>query len=155
MNQTLSLPPIEDILLHRDTMLLLDRLLAFNTDAVSAVYTPRGDAWYADAYGNMPAWIGIELMAQSVAAHVGLRKRNIGASPKHGVLLGTQCFVATRPVFSGGQALRVDARRLYGDASGLAAYACTLSVDDEEVASATLKVFEPDDFATLLETSRS
>ncbi len=153
MNATTSLPAIEEILPHRGTMLLLDRLLTFDAEGVCAEYTPRNDAWYANSDGDMPAWIGIEMMAQAIAAEVGLRKLGAGALPKPGVVLGTRRYAARRPVFAGGEALRVHAALLYRDAGGLAAYACRIVLGTEEVASATLTVFEPDDFPTFLQAS--
>lgn len=155
MSATPSLPAIEEILPHRGTMQLLDRLLTFDAEGVCAEYTPRSDAWYANSDGDMPAWIGIELMAQAIAAEVGLRKLGTGVQPKPGLVLGTRRYAARRPVFAGGEALRVSATLLYRDAGGLAAYACRIVLDTEEVASATLTVFEPDDFPTFLQASLS
>ena len=136
-------------------MLLLDRALSFDANGTSAEYTPRHDAWYADAAGNMPAWIGIELMAQTIAAHVGLLKRFEGEPPKQGALLGTRSYQATRPTFDADLALCIHARMIYRDANGLGSYECTISLGELDVASAMLKVFEPDDFQTFLQTNIS
>ena len=89
-------PPIEDVLPHRGTMLLLDRVEAYAPTHVRCSYTPRADAWYADADGAMPAWYGIELMAQTVAAHVGLTARQAGRPPRLGALLGSRAFRTQR-----------------------------------------------------------
>jgi predicted hotdog family 3-hydroxylacyl-ACP dehydratase len=152
-SDTAALPVIEEVLPHRGTMLLLDRLLTCDAEGLSAEYTPRSDAWYANADGDMPAWIGIELMAQAIAAEVGLRQRSAGLATKPGVLLGSRHYAASRPVFASGEALRVHATLLYRDAGGLAAYTCRIVIGDEEVASATLTVFEPEDFPTFLQAS--
>jgi predicted hotdog family 3-hydroxylacyl-ACP dehydratase len=151
----MTFPAIEEILPHRGTMLLIDRVLAFRGESVSVEYVPRADAWYADAAGNMPAWIGIELMAQAVAAHVGLRKQREGAPPKQGALLGARRYSATQPAFPAGEALRIDTSVAFRDDTGLAAYDCTISAGDKEVARATLKVFEPEDFAAFLQAGHS
>jgi predicted hotdog family 3-hydroxylacyl-ACP dehydratase len=71
-NANNALPPIEQLIPHRGTMLLLDAVSACSDESLTALAKVRGDAWYADADGAMPAWIGIELMAQAIAAHVGL-----------------------------------------------------------------------------------
>ena len=68
-------PPIEEVLPHRGTMLLLDAVEDYAPTHACCSYTPRADAWYADADRALPAWFGIELMAQTVAAHVGLTAR--------------------------------------------------------------------------------
>ncbi|CAH2907314.1 MAG: 3-hydroxydecanoyl-[ACP] dehydratase (EC [uncultured Paraburkholderia sp.] len=73
MNPTRSIEellqqPIEAIIPHRGTMLLIDAVSAFSEETLSARATVHAGAWYADAQGAMPAWIGIELMAQAIAA---------------------------------------------------------------------------------------
>lgn len=148
-----SLPSIEEIVSHRGTMLLLDRVVAFDAECATAEYVPRSDAWYADNNGDMPAWIGIELMAQAIAAHVGLLKHSEGSPAKQGALLGTRRYQSAEPAFAAGKVLRIDARLIFRDASGLGAYDCRIARAGEELASATLKVFEPDDFQTLLQVS--
>lgn len=151
----MTILPIEDILPHRGTMLLIDRVLDFRLDGVRAEYAPRGDAWYADAAGNMPAWIGIELMAQAIAAHVGLLKQHEGAPPKQGALLGARRYTAAQPAFAAGEALQIDARVIFRDETGLAAYECRIAEGGREVATATLKVFEPDDFQAFLQAGQT
>ena len=149
----MTLPAIEELLPHRGTMLLLDRVLAFSTRELTAEYTPRTDAWYADARGNMPAWIGIELMAQAIAAHVGLLNRNEGKPVAPGVLLGTRRFESAQSAFSAGRVLRIHTAISFRDESGLAAYDCGIEAEGSGVASATLKVFEPDDFEAFLRSA--
>jgi predicted hotdog family 3-hydroxylacyl-ACP dehydratase len=149
----MTLPPIEALLPHRGTMLLLDRVLAFSAQDIAAECTPRRDAWYADARGNMPAWIGIELMAQAIAAHVGLVKRSEGKPVSPGVLLGTRRFEPAHSAFPAGQPLRVHAAISFRDESGLAAYDCRIEAAGEKLIEATLKVFEPADFQAFLRTA--
>ncbi len=147
--------PIEELLPHRGTMLLLDRVLEFSAERICAQCTPRRDAWYADSHGNMPAWIGIELMAQAIAAHVGLLKRSEGKPVTPGILLGTRRFEAQRPAFAAGAILRISAAVSFRDESGLAAYDCKIEADNTALARASLKVLEPEDFQSLLRTAAS
>jgi predicted hotdog family 3-hydroxylacyl-ACP dehydratase len=155
VKDALTFPPIEELLPHRGTMLLLDRITNFDTETIYSEYTPRAHAWYCDERGHMPAWIGIELMAQTIAAQVGLVKRSQAAPPKQGVLLGTRSYAATQPFFMVGQTLCIQSTLIFLDDSGLGAYECSICVNDLEVASATLKVFEPDNFETFLQTPLS
>ena len=48
-----SFPPIEELLPHRGTMLLLDAVLAGADESLIAQARVQGDAWYADATGAM------------------------------------------------------------------------------------------------------
>jgi predicted hotdog family 3-hydroxylacyl-ACP dehydratase len=147
----LKLPPIEQILAHRGSMLLLDHLVSFNPESAAAEYTPREDAWYADEAGNMPGWIGLELMAQTVAAHVGLLKFEQNQPQKQGALLGTRRYVAHRPWFAAGTALNIEVTLVYRDSSGIGAYDCRIFTVENTLATATLTVYEPDDFQQFLQ----
>ena len=155
MSKSASLPPIEDLIPHRGAMLLLDRVVYFDTENACTEYNPKPDAWYADRDGNMPAWIGIELMAQTVATHAGLLKCAVNAPPKQGVLLGTRRYSAAHPIFLAGKTLSIHSRVILSDPGGLGAYECVIKADGESLATATLKVFEPDDFQSFLQTDPS
>ena len=146
-----GLPPIEDLIPHRGTMLLLDRVLEFFEEEAVAEYTPQPAAWYADDNGNMPAWIGIELMAQTIAAHVALLKRQKGLSPKMGALLGTRSYQSSASTFAAGTVLRIRVQLVLRDDGGLGAYECSIGADATQLATAILKVYEPDDFATFVQ----
>lgn len=143
------LPAVEDILPHRGDMLLLDRLLWSNATQLAAEYRPPSEAWHTQPEG-MPSWIGLELMAQAIAAHVGLQKHAQGLPPKPGVLLGTRRYQATQGHFKPGQLLQVLVERQYLDDSGLGAYEARIESEGHTVAHATVKVFEPADFSAFL-----
>lgn len=148
------LHPIEMLLPHRGTMLLLDAVTAWDAESATSSASVRADGWYTADNGSMPSWIGIELMAQTIATHVGLSARSKGLPPKQGILLGTRAYKATMSHFPAGAILRVNASLIFRDASGLGAYTCGISLDDNPVASAIIKVYEPEDFnAFLMQTS--
>jgi predicted hotdog family 3-hydroxylacyl-ACP dehydratase len=149
MNTT-TLPPIDEILRHRGTMLLLDRIIESTINSAIAEYIPRPDAWYADSEGEMPGWVGIEMMAQTVAAHVGMMKRKTGLPPKQGVLLGTRRYTSSVSRFIANKPLRIYVNMVYSDDSGLGAYECHIRSEDDELASAMLKLYEPGDFDSFL-----
>ncbi len=150
-----QLPPIEEVLQHRGSMLFIDRLVEFNNESSIAEYSPRSEAWYVNEQGDMPAWMGIELMAQAVAAHVGMFKRTENKPQKNGVLVGTRRYNSIVPSFFAGTPLQITVLMTYQDISGLAAYDCSINCDGNILATATLKVFEPVDFQTFLQESTS
>jgi predicted hotdog family 3-hydroxylacyl-ACP dehydratase len=145
-----ALPPIEVLLLHRGCMLLIDRMIAFDGHFAAAEFTPRAGAWYVDDRGAVPVWVGIEFMAQGVAAHVALAKRERGLPPKLGMLLGTKRYRAHRASFATEETLRIEVRELFLDESGLGAYECGIVAAGACAAEATLKVYEPADPGQLL-----
>ena len=151
MEKTDALPAIEELIPHRGTMLLIDGMLSFQPGQSVSHYTPRAGAWYADAQGDMPAWMGIELMAQAVGAHVSLTKQREGLPRKPGVLLGTRRYESAVPAFQGAQLLTIKVSPLVSDATGLGAYDCSIAdAANTQLARAHLKVYEPADFESFL-----
>src|SRR2546428_3724860 len=82
-------PRIEQLVPHRGAMLWLDRLTGGDVNAVEAEARVPSAGWYLDERGYMPAWIGIELMAQAVAATAGLAGRFPGKPPKPAFFSGS------------------------------------------------------------------
>ncbi|MFM0098262.1 hotdog family protein [Paraburkholderia nemoris] len=153
--QDLILQPIETIIPHRGTMLLIDAVNTFSEEALSARAIVHADAWYADADGAMPAWIGIELMAQTIAAHVALLAMRGGGQTRPGVLLGSRSYRALQPSFAGGAQLLIHATELLRSEEGHGAYECTIHHGDVCCAEAVIKVFQPRDFQSFIEGSFS
>jgi predicted hotdog family 3-hydroxylacyl-ACP dehydratase len=140
--QHVEYPPIEALLPHRAGMLLIDRLLECGEGSVRASAEVREGAWYLEAH-QMPAWIALELMAQTVAACVGYGRREQGLPPVQGYLLGTRRFRSVRPGFPVGCTLEIVADRQYQEPSGIGAFECRVELGGERVADATLTVFDP------------
>jgi predicted hotdog family 3-hydroxylacyl-ACP dehydratase len=147
--------PIEAIIPHRGTMLLIDAVDSFSDTALRARASVDPHAWYAGADGAMPAWIGIELMAQAIAAHVALLAMRGGACARPGVLLGSRSYHALRPAFAVGAPLLVDVSELLRGEAGHGAYECTIHQDGVCCAQAVIKVYQPPDFQSLIEGSVS
>ena len=61
-------PPIEQLLPHRPPMILIDRLVWTNGVATVCEVTIGPHSMFIQAVG-VPAFVGIEYMAQTVAAH--------------------------------------------------------------------------------------
>ncbi|CAB3674916.1 hypothetical protein LMG22037_02146 [Paraburkholderia phenoliruptrix] len=147
--------PIEVIIPHRGTMLLIDAVSAFGEETLSARATVHADAWYADPQGAMPAWIGIELMAQAIAAHVALVAMRGGGRARPGVLLGSRSFKALQPSFARGAQLLIHVTELLRSEEGHGAYECTIHDGDILCAEAVIKVFQPFNFQSFIEGSFS
>ena len=149
----MNTPPfdIEHVVPHRGPMSLLDTLLECSDDDVAAEVRVTTDGLFAGPEG-VPAWVGIEYMAQAVAAWAGCRARATGREPAIGFLLGSRRYEAFEPFFTPGRTLRVEAHReILGD-NGLGAFACRIVDGDRVLAAATISVFEPPDAAAYLES---
>ena len=142
-------------------MLLLDGVNACTDETLTAYAIVRADAWYADADGAMPAWIGIELMAQAIAAHVALLAMRAGGQARPGVLLGSRRYEAHSPAFARGARLRIEVKELLRGSEGHGAYECSIHHDQERdqnrgsvcCAEAVIKVYQPADFQSFIEGS--
>ena len=127
---------------HRGPMSLLDTVAHCDDDGIEAlVRVPATGLFNGD--DGVPAWVGIEYMAQAVAAWSGARARSGGGSPKIGYLLGSRRYEAAVPAFEVGAELRVLAQcELMGE-NGLGMFDCRIELDGRVVASGRLSVFEP------------
>ena len=132
-------------------MLLLEHVVAADESSIEAEQVVPTNAWYLDGARQMPAWIGIESMAQAIAAHVSLCALWRGEPPRCGVLLGAKDYRAAASGFDAGERLRVSARLTYRDESGFAAYDCVIAAGGRQLASAGLKVFQPADFEAFMQ----
>ena len=144
-----TIPHILQLVPHRGAMCLLDEVIAFDADSVEARTAVRADSPFADGAGT-GSWLGIEYMAQTVAAFAGLRAHASGNAAPVGLLVGTRRYSAQCAVFAAGSSLRVRAERRFEADNGLASFACRiLGADDALLAEATLTVYQPRDPAAL------
>lgn len=135
---------------HRDTMLLLDRCLSADDDSATIEATVRpGQPFVTDT--GMPAWVGIEYMAQAIAAWSGAQACRNGTAPDIGFLLGTRRYEASVPLFPHGSVLHITICKAFIADNGIGMFDCRIVLDDAEVASGSLSVFQPEDPASFLQ----
>ncbi|SFU77615.1 ApeP family dehydratase [Pseudoduganella namucuonensis] len=148
----MTLPDIRALLPHAGPMVLLDRVIEAADDTLCAEVRIHQDSmFYAD--GGVGSWVGVEYMAQAVAAHAGYLAHRKGNAVKPGFLLGSRRYGTTRPLFALGALLRVRVRQQLRGENGLAAFECSVedAADGAELASAMLTVFQPDDVNEFLQ----
>lgn len=140
--------PIEHYVPHRRSLLLIDRLIAADDDSAVSELTVR-DGLFADTdAAAVPAWVGIEYMAQAIAAWAGARHARHGSQPRPGFLLGSRRYLAHVDAFPFGQRLRVSVKcELLGD-NGLGMFECAIldALTGQPLAEARVSVYEqPED----------
>lgn len=135
-------PPIAELLPHRGTAVLLDAVVEDSQDEIRARVRIGSHHPYHEPGHGVPVWVGIELMAQAIAAHAGLSARRSQTPPKKGMLLGTRRFEASTAYFTEGAELFVEARREFGGDSEIAACACRILSGGETLATATIIIVE-------------
>ncbi|ANF57044.1 ApeP family dehydratase [Halotalea alkalilenta] len=141
--------PIGDYVPHSQEMCLLDRLLKADGQGLLAELTPRRGAMFARDEG-IPGWIGIEWMAQAIAAWSGIEAREAGGAPRMGLLLGSRRYRCAVPWFAFDRPIVVEIRLEYRSDEGLGVFACRLlEPDGGELATARVNVFQPDSFESI------
>lgn len=137
-----AFPNPRDLLLHQSPMLFLDSVLEMGSEHCRTEKVVNPEDWFALKDGSMPAWVGIELMAQTIAAWSGHEKFVNGGLPKPGYLLGTRRYKSKSPSFPPGTKLEIEIKQEFRDSSGLGAFECKVFVGSEVVAEAVVKVLE-------------
>lgn len=133
---------------QRGGMRLIDRVLEVDAQRSVAELQVPADGLFVRG-GAVPAWIGIEYMAQTVSAWAGGRARRSGGGPRVGLLLGSRRYESRVAAFPAGARLRVEAVcELMGD-NGLGVFDCRIHMDGTEVATARISVFDPPDGTVL------
>ncbi len=125
---------------HSGSMVLLDRIIDFDEYTLSAELVVRGD----NLLGNdktVPAWAGIEYMAQAIAAYAGIKSKLAGEPIKLGFLLGTRSYTSNVASFAVGTALTIQVKNIIQD-DKLGVFDCKLRGDGVEI-NANLNVYQP------------
>jgi predicted hotdog family 3-hydroxylacyl-ACP dehydratase len=106
-------------------MCLLARVISHAPDRTVCEVAAGGSAALANRDGSVPVWIGLEHMAQCIAAHGGLVGRACGEPLRPGLFLGSRRVRFSVQHFAPDQQLRVTARH-HGGERGLVAFDCEI-----------------------------
>ncbi len=117
--------PIGDLLPHGSEMTLIDRLVEYTPQRSVATLTVRSNSKFSAPTG-VPAWVGIEYMAQAIAAHSGYEARLRGEAAPIGFLLGTRDYRSEVGEFPLGATLAIAVEPLLADGR-LGAFRCAIA----------------------------
>lgn len=150
--QVITKPELSDYLPHKESMLLLDRLVEYDIDAsilVSEVDAHEDDLFYRAEMGGIPAWTGFEYMAQSIAALSGVNARTrLGAEPKIGFIMSIRGFKTDIPAYPAGKTLSIRVSQLFREDS-VVAFDCAISMDGHTVTTAIVNAIEIDSVSSI------
>ncbi len=133
-----------EFLLHREPMLLIDRLVYTLDRRTTCEWDVVEGGPFVEPGLGVAAYIGVEFMAQCIAVHAGVRARARGFSPSLGFLLGTRHYKTISPRFGLGETFRVTCEELIRDSNGMGSYDCSILLRGNSVAEARLSVLEKD-----------
>lgn len=154
MSSTSSELSIAQVLPHDGRMLLLEELLEHSDDGIVTAVTIRPDTVLCDGAHGVPAWVGMEYMAQAACAYSGVFEVRAGHAPKIGLLLGTRHYRSHVGYFPIGARLIVSAQVVMRDDADLAVFQCRIVNDthsaDSELAVGDIKAIRPHDIQGLI-----
>ena len=124
-----DLPPIAELVPHKQPMLLLDRVVSYSGDVVTCEVQIRPDSPFMSE-GGVPAIVGVEYMAQCVAVYAGLSARAKGEPVR-----------IDADLFAPGDRLLIEARWVWGE-DALGSFACQVKRDDVVLLEGNLTVYQ-------------
>ena len=145
----MTAPLLDDLIAHRPPLRLLDGIVEISDRAVLAETAVRaGNPFFQAGYG-LPGYVGLEMMAQAIAAIDGFKCHSRGEKAKIGFLLGSRRYVCREEALAEGEVLRISAEMVFADRAMLA-FDCRIARNSGELATANLKVYAPSDPAAFL-----
>lgn len=144
---------VAELVPHSGKMSLLDSITDYGDDWLHAEVCISETSMFVEERG-VPAWIGMEYMAQAIGAYAGLQERLEGDLPKLGFLLGTRKYLCSAEFFPIGETLRLMVKREMQAENGLSVFNCVLQGENIE-ATASLNVYQPEDADKFLQEAIS
>lgn len=135
--------PIDELVPHSGTMSLLDKVVNHGEDWLTAEVTISPDTLFL-SNNAVPAWVGIEYMAQTIAAFAGILAKTHQQDVKLGFLLGTRKYSTSISSFPIGTRLLIRVEKELQSDDGLGVFNCSITADSISV-NARLNVFQPKD----------
>lgn len=127
-NRTGNCPYAVDTLLPQSgQMVLIDSIVEAGSDFIVVDLAVSDDGLFSDENHTVPAWIGLEYMAQAVAAYSGYQRKLKGQEIDLGFLLGTRFYECSVGHFICGERLSVRAEKIIEAANDMVVFDCTLS----------------------------
>lgn len=142
----MSLPDIRTLVPHAGAMVLLDSLVSVDADNLCAAVAITEQTMFCRD-GEVGAWVGIEYMAQAIAAHAGWLALQQGEAVRIGFLLGSRRYECSAPAFTQGMVLHVHVHMEIKNENGLGAYHCRIedaAQPGQVLAQGTITVFQPE-----------
>ena len=140
-------PDIRSLVPHAGIMVLLDRVISVDAESLCAEVMITSHSLFYEVTGDkegVGAWVGIEYMAQAIAAYAGYHALRQGEKVSIGFLVGTRNYQCNKAFFEKGCILKIHIRCILQADNGISVFECTISDADTEIASATLNTFLPD-----------
>lgn len=139
------------ILPHKPPMILIDDILDYSLEqkTLTAIVKITEDKIFFDKLNNgISSIAGIEFMAQTIGCYAYFR--NNCKPPKIGFLLGSRLFNNALDFFKNGETYKIKVNEIFTD-NQIVAFDCIMyNMQEEEIASATINVYQTDNIQEFL-----
>ena len=141
-------PLLEELLPHRLPMILVDGIVSYDLEKkkiITSVTISDQSLFYDAVNSGVPAWVGIEYMAQTAGTFSGLYQRHTGKRQiQVGFLLGTRKYESRLDFFRSGETYVIHAENLFATEEA-GNFDCGIYDSAERLcAAAKLNVFMPE-----------
>lgn len=155
INETaLPIHNVADYLPHSAPMIFIDKIIEYQSDTLlSEINITPQSPYFDDALAGVPNYVGIEYMAQSIAALAGIEAKERNDIIRIGFLLGSRKLQLHVPHYKLGGTYHTRVSRLYQEDTGLAVFECQILEQDNIIAQANVNVFQPQDAHTYISHS--
>lgn len=144
-------PHLDELIPQSGPMRLIDRVISEGADSVCTAAIIRSTNIFYEPNRGVPAYVGVEFMAQAISAYDGLERWRSGLPPTIGYLLGCRRYSTTRRYFHEGETLLIEATSLLGEGA-LASFDCHIKdAGGQKIASGIINVYRPSDSQKILE----
>ena len=140
---------VQQLLPHRHEMLLADAV-NYGPDYGQIMLTIRPGSFFCDGTEGVPAWIGIEYMAQAISVYSGVQMRQAGEQVRIGLLIGTRRYESAVPVFALGARLTATAKLISRESEFMYVFGCEIDDGSRVLARGDIKAYRPDDLHEFL-----
>lgn len=154
LQDSIPLHDPEQLLPHSGQMVLIDKIIKYDEVSLTAQVVIQPDTEYLQPEG-VPSWVGLEYMAQSIAAFEGIRRFKKKLPPQLGFLLGTRKLTAHKPWFELTDELHITIDVLYEDDKGMGSYRCHIFCSGELLVDAVVSAFRPNDIEQYLDNEKT
>ena len=153
MSQRLNhaLPPISELVMHAKPMLLIDRAMSADETSMIAEVDITANSMFCIPNKGVPSYVGIEYIAQTVAAYSGWRAKNTDpdSTPRVGYLLGSRKVTLSRNWFPIGRTLSAHISNIFEDGE-MGVFDGEIRLGEEILVAARINVYQPKDNETSL-----
>lgn len=136
--------PIADLMPQSGSMILIDKITQIDDNSITTQVKVRDDGLFSFSNKTVPGWVGIEYMAQTIAAFSGYHCKLIGEPIRLGLLLGTRQFDSNHPHYQCETLLNIHAYKIIESANEMCVFDSTIEIAEtnttHSIESATAKI---------------